>query len=163
MGITAADLFVARYSGLSARAPAQRGKASPDSPRKYSISILGKLIFMEKNNHIKIWADYHSNGIFDFRGHPLRKPDISLPDVIWDDLRKWCLSYEYVIRMSVAERNEILEKIALLDKEGMRIRDEIRKISTMDFQIHYYSEGLFKYLDEKNISGLIPVDESNEE
>lgn len=118
---------------------------------------------MKKNNHIKIWADYHSGGIFDFTGRPLRKMDISLPDVIWEDLRKWCLSYEYVVRMSVAERKEILEKIALLDKEGIRIRDEIRKISTTDLQVHYYSEGLLKYLDEKNISGLISVNEPNEE
>jgi len=104
---------------------------------------------------ILLTADYQVTGVKEFDGKWLSPENFELPDGLWNEVKNWVESYQFIIPLDMPDRLKLKDKIIHLDKEGLEIARKVASLKK-DCTILYYSEGLLKYIDIEQTSETKP-------
>ncbi len=101
-----------------------------------------------KPQHIVIWADCLSTGISYDYGKRIYQHETTIKQQTWNELQKWVEAYDDIILMDKPERERNIEKINLLDQQGINLAQQISSEWTNNsLPIKYYSEGLMAMIE----------------
>ncbi|MDQ3023830.1 MAG: hypothetical protein M3R04_05515 [bacterium] len=94
---------------------------------------------------IRVWADWRSNGVLNEEDAHLDHEDVPVTDSLWNRLQSWTARYQPIVRIS--DRDQFADVIEQLDIEGLDIAREIQRELGEVYEIRYYSEGNYRYIE----------------
>lgn len=101
---------------------------------------------------IKMWADTYSTGLFKEIGEYYAQEETSISNDTWEKLQKWVEDYDFVIPLSMEEREKHLDAIEELDRRGLKLLEKIKNewsfdvITEEELEFEYFSEGILRTL-----------------
>jgi len=91
-------------------------------------------------------ASYSDECLREEFGAIVEMDTIGIEKELIDKISNWNKAYKEIIPLSSNERKEKSQKINLLDREGIALKQIIEEQSNEQCKIKYYSEGLLRYL-----------------